>query len=91
MFDDLELSKAIRAKKKNKLRPDLDSAGQFAQDPNEAWDEKQNQEVSDTLGEPDHEPASATEMGEHESSQDKVYLKKSIERIKKYLDSMMFE
>lgn len=90
MFDELELSKSIRDKKKQRFRPALDSAGSLP-DPNEAWDEKQNQEVSDTLGEPDHEPASATEMGEHESSQDKVYLKKSIERIKKYLDSMMFE
>jgi hypothetical protein len=88
MFDDL--SESIRDKKKQRFRPALDSAGHLP-DPNEAWDKHQNDEVSKTLGDPDHEPASPTEMGEHESSQDKVYLKKSIERIKKYLDSMMFE
>jgi hypothetical protein len=88
MFEMGELSKQIRMKKKAKLRPDMDYAGQDAVDPNAAWDAKQNAEVNETLGDPDHEPASASEMGENESSQDKGQLKKSSARIKKYLDAM---
>ena len=91
MFELGDISKQIRAKKKNKLRPDMDYAGQNAVDPNEAWDAKQAAEVNAALGDPDHEPASAAEMGENESSQDMAQLKKSSARIKKYLDAMSFK
>lgn len=93
MMDGASLSKSIRMKKKKEgqadLRPDMDYAGQDAVDPNDAWDEKQNMEVSDALDEPDHEPASDEEMGEHESSQDKGQLKKAMARINKYFDEMI--
>lgn len=88
MFDAKGLSKAIRDKKKNVLRQDMDYAGQDAIDPNEALDIQKNLEVSDALDEPDHEPASDKEMGEDESSQDKAWLKKSVARIAKYLESL---
>lgn len=88
MFEMKGLSKMIRDKKKAKLRPDMDDAGQEAVDPVDAWDAKQAAEVNDALDEPDHEPASDAEMGENESSQDKAYLKKAVARINKYLDSM---
>lgn len=87
-MDGKSLSAMIRAKKKGSLRPDMDSAGQEAVDPNEAWDLKQAAEVNDALGEPDHEPASPSAMGEDESSQEIVQLKKSVARIGKYLDAM---
>lgn len=90
MFEDL--SAMIRKKKKQQgqanLRPDMDYAGQNAVDPNEAWDDKMAMEVNETLGEPDHEPASDAEMGENESSQDKMELKKSVARIRRYFDEM---
>jgi hypothetical protein len=88
MIDGKGLSAAIRKNKKNSLRPDMDDAGQEAVDPNVAWDDKQNQEVNETLGEPDHAPASAAEMGENEDSQDVAQLKKSSARISKYLESL---
>lgn len=88
MFEMKGLSKQIRDKKKGKLRPDMDDAGQDSVDPNDAWDAKQAAEVNDALGEPDHDPASAAEMGESESSQDTMQLKKSMARINRYLDSM---
>lgn len=88
MIDGKGLSASIRKSKKDKLRPDMDDAGQEAVDPNVAWDDKQNSEVSETLGDPDHEPASSSEMGENESSQDKAQLKKSVARIAKYLESL---
>jgi hypothetical protein len=91
MMDGAGISKAIRMKKKNQLRPDMDYAGQDAVDPNEALDIEKNQEVSDALGEPDHEPASPAEMGENESSQDIAQLKKSVARLEKYFDSLMIE
>jgi len=78
----------IREKKKGALRQDMDYAGQDAVDPNEAWDAKQAAEVNAALGEPDAEPASASEMGENESSQDTASLKKSSARIAKYLESL---
>ena len=90
-LDGKALSAAIRKKKMGKLKPDMDYAGQDAVDPNVAWDEKQNVEVNEALGDPDHEPASAPEMGEHESSQDKAQLKKAMARINKYFDQMMIE
>jgi len=90
MFEDL--SAMIRKKKKQQgqanLRPDMDYAGQNAVDPNEAWDDKMAMEVNETLGDPDHEPASDAEMGENESSQDKMELKKSVARIRRYFDEM---
>jgi hypothetical protein len=92
MMDGKSLSKMIRMKKKQQgeadLNPDMDYAGQEAVDPNEAWDDKQAMEVNEAMGEPDHEPASSEEMGEHESSQDKAMLKKTMMRINKYFDSM---
>lgn len=94
MFDDMELSRSIRKKKKNegqaRLRPDMDYAGQDAVDPNEAWDAKMNDEANETMGTPDHEPASEHEMGEDESSQDKAELKASVHRIRRYFDEMGF-
>lgn len=92
MFDDL--SAMIRKKKKQQgsanLRQDMDYAGQDAVDPNEAWDDKMAMDVNETLGDPDHEPASDAEMGENESSQDKAELKKSVHRIRRYFDEMGF-
>ena len=82
------LSAAIRKRKKDHLKPDMDYAGQDAVDPNVAWDEKQNTEVNDALDDPDHEPASAAEMGENESSQDRGQLKKSVSRVRKYFESL---
>ena len=86
MFDDI--SAMIRKQKKNKLRPDMDDAGQEAVDPNEAWDDKMAGEVNVALGDPDHPPASATEMGEGESSQDEASRKKISARIAKYMESL---
>lgn len=92
MLDGKSLSAAIRKKKKESgqadLRQDMDYAGQDAVDPNAAWDEKQNMEVSDVLGQPDHEPATASEMGENESSQDEGKRKKISARIAKYMESL---
>lgn len=94
MFDDMELSRAIRKKKKMEgsanLRQDMDYAGQDAVDPNVAWDAKMGEDVNETLGDPDHEPASDAEMGENDSSQDKMDLKKSVSRIRRYFDEMGF-
>ena len=87
-MDGKSLSSAIRKRKKDRLRPDMDDAGQEGLDPNAYWDAKQNQEVSDALDEPDHEPASASEMGEDESSQEVSQLKKSLARINKYFESL---
>jgi hypothetical protein len=89
MMDGKALSAAIRKRKKDSLRPDMDTAGQGAVDPNVAWDEKMNTEVNETLGDPDHMPASEAEMGENESSQDKASLKKIQARINRYFDEMM--
>lgn len=83
-----ELSKMIRMKKKDALRPDMDSAGQEGIDPVAAWDAKQAADVNEVLDEPDAEPASDMEMGEDESSQDVEQLKKSVARIARYIDSL---
>ena len=88
MMDGKMLSAAIRKRKKDSLKPDMDYAGQDAVDPNTAWDEKQNTEVNMALDDPDHEPASEKEMGEDESSQDIEQLKKSVARIHKYFESL---
>lgn len=91
MFEDAKaVSKMIRAKKKQgtDYAPDMDYAGQEAVDPNEAWDDKMATEVNETLGDPDHEPATDAEMGENESSQEKSQLKKAMARINKYFDAM---
>lgn len=88
MLDGKSLSKMIRDRKKNKLRPDMDDAGQEAVDPNVAWDEKQAMEVNEAMDESPETSASPQEMGENESSQDKMQLKKSMARIMRYIDSM---
>lgn len=87
-MDGKTLSKMIRDKKKDSLRPDMDSAGQEAVDPNVAWDAKMASEVNETTKEPDHEPATASEMGENESSQSTEQLKRSSARIQRYIDSL---
>jgi hypothetical protein len=88
MLDGKSLSEMIRKKKKNALRPDMDDAGQEAVDPNAAWDEKQASEINDVLDDPDHEPASASMMGENESSQSLEARKKISARIAKYMESL---
>lgn len=92
-MDGKSLSKYIRSKKKQegqaRMRPDMDYAGQEAVDPNEAWDMKMAHEVNETLGDPDHEPASDAEMGENESSQEKSHLKKAMMRINAYMDELL--
>lgn len=88
MFDSKALSKAIREKKKGALRPDMDDAGQEGVQPTTAWQAKMDTEVNETLGDPDHEPPSESEMGEHESSQSIPELKKSLARIHKYFESL---
>jgi hypothetical protein len=88
MFDMKGLSAAIRAKKKGTHRADMDYAGQESVDPNDAWDAKMATEINEDLDDPDHEPASKEEMGEHESSQDIAQLKKSVARIHKYFESL---
>jgi hypothetical protein len=92
MLDGKSLSMAIRKKKKEGMhsdyRQDMDYAGQDAVDPNVAWDEKQNMEVSEATDSPDHEPAPPSEMGENESSQDKAQLKKAMARIARYIESL---
>jgi hypothetical protein len=90
MLDGKELSAAIRKKKKEQTsyRQDMDYAGQDAIDPSEASDIKANQEVSDVLDAPDHAPATASEMGENESSQDESKRKKISARLSKYLESL---
>ena len=88
MLDGKALSAAIRKRKKDSLKPDMDYAGQDAVDPNVAWDEKQNTDVNEALGDEDHEPASAAEMGENESSQDKEQLKRSVARIARYFETL---
>lgn len=88
MLDGKLLSEAIRKKKKNLLRPDWDVAGQEALDPTMVEDLKQNARVSEILDAPDHEPASEMEMGEGESSQDKMSLKRAMARIAAYIDSL---
>lgn len=87
-MDGKALSKMIRDKKKASLRPDMDDAGQNSVDPNTAWDAKQASEVNEVLGDEDHAPASPSEMGENESSQDEGARKKISARIAKYLESM---
>lgn len=88
MLDGKSLSAAIRAKKKNLLKPDMDSAGQEALDPNTIDEIKQNMRVSDILGEPDHAPASPSQMGEDESSQDEGKRKKISARIASYFKGL---
>ena len=91
-MDGKALSAMIRRKKKEGMhsdyRQDMDYAGQDAVDPNAAWDDKQASEVNEVLKDPDHEPASEEEMGEHESSQDEGARKKISARLKKYMDAM---
>lgn len=88
MMDGKSLSKMIRDRKKDKLRPDMDDAGQEAVDPVLAWDSKMDSEVNDTLHDPDHMPASASEMGEGESTQSLETRKRWSMRLEKYFDSL---
>ncbi len=92
MLDGKKLSEMIRKKKKEGMhsdyRQDMDYAGQDAVDPNAAWDEQKAMEVNEALDNPDHEPASESEMGEDESSQDKMQLKKAMARIARYIESL---
>ena len=93
MLNAKALSAAIRAKKKNLLKPDLDSAGQTAMDPDSVDEIKQNLRVSHTLEEAgveghDHEPASEHEMGEQDDTQDVKDLKKISARIAKYFEHL---
>lgn len=92
MIDGAALSKYIREKKKRSgqadLKPDMDSAGQEAVDPNVAWDEQKAMEVDEVLGDEPEGSASDAEMGENESSQDKSKLKKAMARINSYMDSI---
>lgn len=87
------LSKQIRKKKKEdgqaNLRQDMDYAGQDGVDPTVAEEAHQASEINETLGEPDHEPASDAEMGENDSSQDKRSLKKAMARINAYFDELL--
>lgn len=93
MFDMKSLSAQIRKKKKMDgqadLRQDMDYAGQEGVDPTVAEEQLQASRINETLGDPEHEPASADEMGENESSQSKMSLKKAMARINKYFDEMM--
>lgn len=92
-MDGKSLSKYIRSKKKQEgqanLRQDMDYAGQEAVDPNEAWDDKMAMEVNEATGDEDHMPASDSEMGENDSSQDKSQLKKAMARINAYMDDLL--
>ena len=88
MLDGKALSAAIRKRKMGSLKPDMDYAGQEAVDPNTALDEKMNTEISEILDEPDHEPATKEEMGEHESSQEILSLKRAMAKISKYFEHL---
>lgn len=88
MLDSKAISKAIRMKRKNLLRPDMDYAGQEALDPCATDEIEQNARISATLGAPDHEPASAEEMGDGSSSQDEAKRKKISARIGAYFKSL---
>ena len=93
MFDAKGLSKAIRDKKKNKLKPDMDYAGQEAIDPDTADEIEQNLRISHTMEEAgvegaDHAPISGKAMGEDDDSQDTPTRKKISARIAKYMDSL---
>lgn len=92
MIDGAALSKYIREKKKKSgqadLRQDMDYAGQEGVDPNVAWDEKQAMEIDHTLGDEPEGSATDAEMGENDSSQDKMKLKKAMARINAYMDSI---
>ena len=91
-MDAQSLSAAIRKKKKQMgqadYRQDMDYAGQDAVDPNVALDAKHNMEVSDVLGDPDHDSPSASAMGEDESTQKLSDRKKISARINRYFDEM---
>lgn len=93
MFNPKGMSAAIRMKKKNLLKPDMDYAGQDALQPTTADEIKQNFEVSNALEDAgvegmDHEPASPKEMGEDDSTQDVKDLKKISARIASYFESL---
>jgi hypothetical protein len=87
-MDGKELSKMIRDRKKGRMVADLDDAGPEGLPPEKALSAELNAKVNEVTSSPDHEPASATEMGEGESSQEKGPLKKSMARISAYLNKM---
>lgn len=91
MFEAAQLSKLIRDKKKKALRADMDDAGQDTVAPETAWQAKMDADVNATLDNPDHEPASADEMGENDSSQDQKSLKRAMGIINKFFSTMMIE
>lgn len=88
MMDAKAISKAIRMKRKNLLKPDMDYAGQEALDPCATDEIEQNARVSATLDAPDHENPSMAEMGEDSSSQDEMKRKKISARIGSYFKSL---
>lgn len=88
MMDAKAISKAIRMKRKNLLKPDMDYAGQEALDPCATDEIKQNAEISATLDAPDHEKPSDEAMGEGSSSQDESKRKKISARIASYFGGL---
>jgi len=89
------LSKYIREKKKKagqaNLRADMDYAGQDGVDPNDAWDEKQDMEINEAMNEEPEKSASASMMGEGESTQKLSDRKKISARIGKYMDEIFYK
>jgi hypothetical protein len=93
MIDAAALSAAIRKKKKNLLKPDMDYAGQEALNPTTTDEVEQNLRVGQALEEAgtegyDHPHVSDEEMGEDENSQDIKVLKRISARIASYFDSL---
>jgi len=88
MIDAKGMSAAIRKKRKNLLKPDMDYAGQEALDPCATDEIEQNDRVSETLGAPDHEKPSDAAMGEDTSSQDEAKRKKISARIGSYFKEL---
>lgn len=91
MFEARELSKLIRDKKKRALRADLDDAGQDTVAPETAWQAKMDADVNTTLDDPDHEPATESEMGGDGTSQDTKSLKRAMSLINSYFSKMMIK
>ena len=93
MLDSKRLSADIRKKKKNLLKPDMDYAGQEAEQPTTVDEIEQNLRVSQAMEDAgtegyDHERPSDKEMGEGDDSQDVGELKKISARIAKYFASL---
>ncbi len=90
MFEAKELSRVIRARKKNRLAPDLDDAGQEGLPPEQALAADLNAKVNEMTGE-DHEPASEAEMGGDGTSQEQKSLKRAMSIINSYFSKMMIK